>query len=52
MISRVDGSASLSARRTYLRRRRSDRLGPVATWTLIGVAVVWLTLAALSGLIH
>jgi hypothetical protein len=55
MMSPVDGRASLAARRSYLRRRRSGRLGPrgvFAVWAVIAATVVWLTMAAITGFLH
>jgi hypothetical protein len=55
MVDHIDGTASLAARRTYLRRRRLGRLGVgggVAGWTGLFAIVLWLLAAALTGLIH
>jgi hypothetical protein len=54
-MSPVDGSASLSARRSYLRRRRGGRLGPrgsYVAWIGVGATAVWVTLAAIFGFLH
>ncbi|HEY6379931.1 MAG TPA: hypothetical protein VI316_12200 [Candidatus Dormibacteraeota bacterium] len=55
MMTPVDGNASLAARRTYLRRRRSGRVGPrgmAAAWAASAALVVWLTMAAITGFLH
>lgn len=48
----VDGSAPLSARRSYLKRRRSGRLGTVAMWAGAGMLGTWISLMLLVGLAH
>lgn len=54
-MSPVDGSASLSARRSYLRRRRAGRLGPrgiFVAWVGVGATAAWVTVAAIFGFLH
>jgi hypothetical protein len=48
----VDGSASLTTRRNYLKRRRTGRLGVIATWTGVGALLIWLSVMGLFGLAH
>jgi hypothetical protein len=55
MMSPVDGTAPLSARRSYLRRRRAGRMGPrsvFAAWACIAATAAWLTAAAITGFLH
>ena len=48
----VDGSASLTTRRNYLKRRRTGRFGVIATWTGVSALLVWLSVMGLFGLAH
>jgi hypothetical protein len=48
----VDGSAPLTARRNYLKRRRTGRLGVIATWTGVSMLLIWLSVMGLFGLAH
>lgn len=55
MIHPVDGSATLEARVTYLKRRREGRLGTrgvLMTWAGVGALCTWVLAAAVAGFLH